>query len=304
LILVALTVALSTAIGVACERKFDLARGVARAGLALMLYVLLPFVAFFNFAHLHLTVAAGAGLVLAYLGIASAGLAAWAIGRWGLHLPRPSLGGLICAVILVNTGYLGLPMTSALLGSAHIGAAVAYDQVVSGPTLFIVAFAVGAAFGTRGPTGVLDRLRLFLTRNPPLMAAIAGLLAPAALAPAALLHASHVVVIALLPVGFFAVGVNLSAERREDAAPLLERPDRRVALALGLRLCVTPLLLGTVSAVGVAIPSAYLLQSAMPSGINALIVGHNYGLDQRLIATVICWSTAAVLAVGLGIFLL
>jgi predicted permease len=37
----------------------------------------------------------------------------------------------------------------------------------------------------------------------------------------------------------------------------------------------------------------------MPSGINSLIVGHAYGLDQRLIATVIVWSTAAVLLIGL-----
>lgn len=304
MILVALTVAFSTAVGVVCERNFETARAASRSGLALMLYVLLPFVAFANFAHLHLTIAAGAGLVLAYLGLAAAGLAAWAIGRWALQLPRPSLGGLICTVILANTGYLGLPMTGALLGPAHIGAAVAYDQVVSGPMLFIVGFGVGAAFGTKGRTGALERLRLFLTRNPPLIGAIAGLLVPASLAPASLVHVSHAVVTALLPVGFFAVGVNLSAERRADAAPLLERPDRRVSLAAGLRLCVTPLLLGTVSAVGLAIPSAYLLQSAMPTGINSLIVGHAYGLDQRLIATVIVWSTAAVLVAGLVFFLL
>jgi hypothetical protein len=46
-------------------------------------------------------------------------------------------------------------------------------------------------------------------------------------------------------------------------------------------------------------PAAYLLLAAMPTGVNALVVGHAYGLDQRLIATAIVWSTAAVLAAGL-----
>jgi predicted permease len=201
-------------------------------------------------------------------------------------------------VILVNTGYLGLPMTVALLGTRSLSHAVAYDQVVSGPMVFTVGFAVGAAFGSRGDTGRLERLRGFVTRNPPLLAAIAGLLAPAALAPHALVVASHVVVDALLVVGFFAVGVYLSSERREDGGRLLERPDRPVALALGLRFGVTPLLLAAASGLGVGIPSAYLLQAAMPSGINSLIVGHAYGLDQRRIATIIVWSTLLVLLAG------
>jgi predicted permease len=40
----------------------------------------------------------------------------------------------------------------------------------------------------------------------------------------------------------------------------------------------------------------------MPSGINSLIIGHAYGLDQRLIATVIVWSTLLVLVVGTAVY--
>jgi hypothetical protein len=58
-----------------------------------------------------------------------------------------------------------------------------------------------------------------------------------------------------------------------------------------------------VSVAGVAIPTVYLLQAAMPTGINSLIVGHAFGLDQRLIATVIVWSRLVVLAGGLIISL-
>ena len=128
---------------------------------------------------------------------------------------------------------------------------------------------------------------------------IAGALTPASVVPLSLVRVSHVVVAALLVLGFFVVGVNLSAERREERAPLLEWPDRRVALAVGAKLLGPVLILSAMSAVAIRLPSAYLLQAAMPTGVTSLVVGQAYGLDQRLIATVIVWSTAAVLVVGL-----
>jgi hypothetical protein len=269
-----------------------------------MLYALVPFVAFVSFAHLHLSLGAGAGLVIAYAGLGAAGTAMWAIGRRWFDLTRPALGGLICSVMLVNTGYLGLPMAVVLLGTGSLSRAVAYDSVISGPMVFTVGFAVGAAFGTRGAVeGPGARLRTFLTRNPPLLAALAGLLVPVTLVPHPLVVASHIVVEVMLGVGFLVVGVNLSAERREDHARLLEPPDGHVLVAIALRFGVTPLLLAAVSGLGVAIPSAYLLQAAMPSGINSLIIGHAFGLDQRLIATMIVWSTLAVLVVALVAYL-
>ena len=47
-------------------------------------------------------------------------------------------------------------------------------------------------------------------------------------------------VLALLPMGFYSVGVNLSAERRQEDAALVEPPDRRVLLSLALRFGITP----------------------------------------------------------------
>ncbi len=302
MILVALAVVLATAVGVTAERHTaTAATSGARGALRLMLYVLLPFVSFVNFSHLRLSVGAGVGLLVAYVALAIAGTAAWAAARWRLHLAPPSVGALICCVISVNTGYLGLPMAFALLGSRGFTSAVAYDQLVSGPVFLVAAFAVGAAFGGRARRAAAQRLRAFATRNPPLLAVIAGLLTPASVVPGSLLHVSHLVVIAMLPLGFLAVGVNLSAERREERAPLLEWPDERVAVALALRLLVAPAVLILVSLVAIRLPSAYLLQAAMPTGINSLIVGQAYGLDQRLIATTIVWSTAAALVVGLAI---
>jgi malate permease and related proteins len=300
-IFVALTVLLATALGVGAERRTDAAQRAARGALRLILYVLLPFVSFFNIARLQLTVGAGVGLAFAYVAIAIAGCAAYVVGTRILKLERSALGGLICSVIVVNTGYLGLPTTVALLGAGQLGPAIAYDQIVSGPMFLLGGFGIGAAFGNHAGEGGLSRVKAFLARNPPLLAVIAGLLAPASLAPNVLVHISHLVVDALLPIGFFVVGVNLSAERREERAPLLERPDRRVIAAVALRLLITPAILALVSATIVKLPTPYLLQAAMPCGLNTLLIGHAYGLELRLIATVIVWSTAAALAVYLTI---
>jgi predicted permease len=298
LILVAIAVILATAVGVAGERRYAGARTAARRTLVVMLYLLVPFVSFVNIAHLKVTAGTGIGLAFAWVTVAVIGGAAFAIGRFGLGLSNPQLGAVICSVIVVNTGYLGFPMAVALLPGGALGSAVAYDQLVSGPSLFLVAFAVGAALGEHASDGGWARVRTFLTRNPPLIAAIAGLIAPPSLAPAPLPAISHGVVAGLLLLGFFAVGVNLSAERRKDDAPLIELPDRPVALALGLRIVAAPLLLAAMSAAFVRLPAAYLLQAAMPAGINSLIVGNVYGLDQRMIATTIVWGTAATLVVG------
>ncbi len=304
MLLVTVTVFLAAAVGVAANRRTARAQDVSRGVLRLMLFVLVPFVSFVNFAHLELTAAAGAGLLIAYVAIAAAGTLAWLIGKRVLELPRPRLGALICTVIIVNTGYLGLPMAVVLLGSKALPTAVAYDQIISGPTLFIAGFGIGALFGDHDERGGHARLRSFLSRNPPLLAMIAGLLTPAALVPQALVSASHVVVAGLLPLGFYAVGVNLSAERRAERSPLLQWPDRTVLVALALRFLVAPMVLLVVALTLIALPPAYLLQAAMPTGINSLTVGHAYRLDMGLIATAIVWSTALTIAIGLTIALL
>ncbi len=220
MILVALAVIVSTGLGRLCQRRFTWAQAAAGAGLNAMLYGLLPFVAFVNIAHLHVTAGVGTGLGLAYLELGVVGLLAHVLGTRMLHLGRPAVGALVCVVVLANTGYLGLPMVIALLGASGLAAGVAFDQLVSGPVLLTAGFGVGAVFGTTTGNGGRERLRAFLVRNPPLLAVLAGLLAPPTLAPAVLVSLSHVVVVALLPLGFFALGVNLAAESPEGGSPL------------------------------------------------------------------------------------
>ena len=300
---VLLTVAaivVATAAGVAAELRWrDRAAAIARAGLTGSVYTLLPFVIFFNVARLELDADIGIGILLGYVAVgASAGLAWWA-GR-AMDLPRPTRGALITCALIANTGYLGYPLTASLLGFDALGEAVVWDLLIGGPCLLLFGFAVGAAFGDKAGETPRQRVRAFFTRNPPLYAAIAALVAPDSLAPDALVDASRVAVVALLPIGFFAVGAIL-AEEAEDGSLEIGNPLRPpVSIAIALRMIVAPGLLFAMAAPLIDLPGPYLLLAAMPVGINTLLVGHIYGLDLRLAAQAVAWSTAIAIAGALA----
>jgi predicted permease len=216
-----------------------------------------------------------------------------------LRLPRFQVGAVVCCVLSVNTGYLGYPLTVALLGRDQLPTAVLYDVLVTGPCLLLGAFAVGAAFGTKAGEGPRQRVRAFFTRNPPLYAAIAGILAPEALAPAVLVDVSQALIVAILPIGFFAVGATLAENAEHGELPMPPPLSRPVVLTLVTRLAVVPALLMLLAAPLIELPAAYRLLSAMPSGLNSLVVAHAYGLDMEITAEAVTWSTAIVVGVSL-----
>ncbi|MBA2546172.1 MAG: transporter [Solirubrobacterales bacterium] len=283
---------MATAAGVAAELRWhDRAAALARASLTASVFTLLPFVTFFNLARLEFDADIGIGIGLGYIAVGAVTALAWWAGR-AMDLPRPTRGTLITCALIANTGYLGYPLTASLLGFDALGEAVVWDLLIGAPALLLVGFAVGAAYGDKAGETPRERVGAFFTRNPPLYAAIAALLAPDALAPDALVDASRVAVVALLPIGFFAVGAIL-AEEAEDGSLEIGNPLRPpVSIAIALRMVVAPGLLFAMAAPLIDLPGAYLLLAAMPVGINTLLVGHVYGLDLRLAAQAVAWSTA------------
>jgi hypothetical protein len=297
---VALTIAVAVAIGVEAERHAGArADALARRVLLAMLYVLTPFAAFFNIAHLEVTADVRGGVLAGWLALALAGGIGWVLGRFVLRLPPPSYGILINNGMQANTGYLGLPLCAAVLGLDHLSEAVAYDTLVQLPVFLIGAFAVAAATGTRAGATRKERARSFVTRNPPLLATIAGLLAPDALAPDELVAAAQVAVFAMLPLGFFAVGVTLAAEAEEGRLRFPPPFTRTIAVALVLRLAIAPALLYALAEPFVDLPAAFLIMAAMPAGLTSITLAHAYGLDIRLAAGSIAWSTAVAVAVAM-----
>jgi malate permease and related proteins len=299
---VALAIVASAGAGVAAERRWRAgAERLSRRLIDLMVWVLMPPIVFLVIARLHLGGGVGIGLLLGYAELAVVGTIAYLAGAKVLRLPGPAVGSLVCVVILANTGYLGIPLTAALLGRHAVAPAIAWDTVVSNVMLYTAAYAVGAAFGTSAGVTPRERARSFLTRNPVLFAVVAGLLAPDVLAPEPLVHAAELASFALLPLGFFILGVNLMHERDDGSLRFPPPLTAPIATAVALRLLVAPGLLFALSAATVGVPHAYLVQAAMASGINSLVVAHLYGLDLRLAAGAVAWTTAIVVAAALAV---
>jgi predicted permease len=289
-----------TAVGVGAEHRYPSAAiGLARRLLRLILYVAVPLVIFFNLAKADITLDNGVGILLALVTMVVVGTFAWFVSSRVLKLSRAQTGAVMVASVVANTTYLGYPLTVALLGHDHLSTGVLYDVLVGSPALMLGAFAIGAAFGDEAGEGLRQRSKAFLTRNPPLYAAILGLLAPSALAPDFLVDASQVLAVAVLPVGFFAVGATLAEGAEHGELPIPPPINKPVALAVLSRIALGPAVLMLLAAPLIDLPSAYRLMSAMPTGLNAMIVSHAYGLDNRTIAEAITWSTAIVVAAAL-----
>ncbi|MGZ6709031.1 MAG: AEC family transporter [Solirubrobacteraceae bacterium] len=285
----------ATAAGVGAERRWGKgAERLVRRVMDALLYGLMPFVTFFVVARLHVTAAVGAGLAYGYVATGAAALAGWFVGTRVLRLERPAVGVLMLCGLAANCGYLGVPLVATLLGSGQLGAAVAWDTTVNGPMIFVFGFAIGAAFGTRAGSTRRQRVRAYLGRNPALIALILGLVVPDSFSPDPLWHLARVAAIAQLPIAFFVLGVFLMGEREDGALDFPPRMTPALATALGVRLLVAPAIVVALSLLLVGAPRAYLVESAMPCAINTVMIAHVYGLDVRLAAAAVAWSTAIV----------
>jgi malate permease and related proteins len=287
------TILVATAVGVWAEGRYGGRAGIAaRRGLIFVLYFVLPPVTFFNLARADIDVNAGAGVALAYVALGAVTFTAWFVAARVLRLERPAIGSVMCCALIANTGYLGYPLVAALLGFDALSEAVVYDVLVSAPALLLGAFSVGAAFGEAAGEGVRERTAAFFTRNPPLYAALLAVIAPDSLAPDVLVDASRIAIVSVLPLGFFAVGAALAEEADEGAIAVPPPLDAPVAAAVAIRLILAPVLLYLIALPLIDLPDTYLLLAAMPCGINTMIVTHAYGLDLRISAGAVAWSTA------------
>ena len=287
-------------VGVLAERRWRTgAKLFSGRLLSGIVYLVMPVVVFFTVISLKLTAGVGAGLIYGWTERLTVLGLAWFIGTKVLKLSRPAIGALMACVVIANTGYLGIPMTALLLGNHQIGMAVIYENLVNVPLVLLVGFAVGAAYGTRAGERPSDRVKSFFTRNPPLYALVLALLVPHTISPSWGPGLAHALALGIAPIGFFALGVNLMLEHEEEGVRLFPPPfTRPVAAAVMLRLVIAPAVMIGLSQLFTKAPDAFLLEAAMPAGINALVVSHLYGLDMRVTVGAIAWSTPVAVSAG------
>jgi predicted permease len=298
---IVLTVLLATAAGLAVERRDNATAHTARmVVLQTMLWVLVPFVAYVNIARADISLDAGLSIAIAAAAILVAGTIMWRLGRGPFALADASVGAAIVCTIQANTAYFGLPLVATLFSRAELSQAVVYDGLVSLPMFVLVSFSVGARLGHAGAASLHAQLRTGLLRNPVLLAVIAALLVPDAWAPEALVTPSHLAVLALLPLGFFVVGVTLGDEAKDGMLRIPPPLTPPIAAVVALRMAFVPLVLLIVGLVLIDVPAPFYLMAAMPVGVNTVLVGHATGLDLRLTSSSIAWATTVALA-GLAV---
>lgn len=293
---IVLTVIAATAVGVAVERRSNpLAHRLRLGVLQLMLWVLVPFVAYVNIARAHLTLDATLSIAIAAASIVVAGTIMWRLARGPFALPSASAGAAIVTTIQANTAYFALPLIAALFSPAELSQAVVYDGLVSLPMFVIGSYSVGARLGHAREGGLREQLRTGLVRNPVLWAVAVALLVPDAWAPSWLVTPSHAAIYALLPLGFFVVGVTLGDEAKDGTLRIPPPLSPPIAAVVLLRMAFVPLVLLVVGLLWIDVPAPFYVMAAMPVGINTVLVGHATGLDLNLTSSAIAWTTVVAL---------
>lgn len=284
--------------GIMIERRWSGAAKVVSARLLEgVVYVVMPLVVFFTVIGLKMTPSLGVGIAFGWAERLVVLAIAWIVGSRILKLSRPQTGALMASVAIANTGYLGIPLTSLVLGQDQIGLAVIYENLINVPVVLLIGFGVGAAFGTKAGRTTGERVRSFLVKNPPLYALIAAILVPHSASPSWGPDLAHSLALAIAPVGFFALGVNLMLEHDETGVRVFPPPlTKPVITAVALRLAVAPAVMLLLSTALIDAPDTFKLEAGMPAGINALVVAHMYGLDMRITVGAIAWSTSLVVA--------
>ena len=239
-----------------------------------------------------------------------------ALGRkGGLDWNNSAFGALLAA--FPNTGFMGVPLLVALLGTRASGpviVTIAIDLIVTTSVCVALSrFGQTPAAGARAPAqGSAVALRLALAgmlRNPMPWAIAFGALASAAglALPAPVARTVGLLADAASPVALFTIGALLARAQMNTADPVAgcAVPPRVVRAAASVtaialaKLIVHPLVVGVVAygtmAAGLALDAfaltVLMLVAALPSAGNVAMLAERFGADSGRIARIILLST-------------
>lgn len=272
-------------LGALLRRAGILRDGDSRALNAVIIYVGLPAFVFQAVQAAPLSVELLSAVAVAWSVFAAVLGVSYLCAR-ALRLPAPQAGGFLLAASLGNTGYLGYPLTAALLGAAAVPAAVFYDVFGTVFALVLVGLPIAARFGA-GDNGRVNILRELVTFPGVIALALAlalhGVTIPDPVSDWLGLLGSMVAPLIMLSVG-------ISLRPRAVASRV-----RELAAVAMLRLVLAPVIAVAAASVFVAEPEVArvaVLEASMPAMMLTLAVGERYGLDTDFIASAIFVTTA------------
>jgi len=207
------------------------------------------------------------------------------------RLAAPTIGALIIASTWCNAMYLGLPITTAVVGE-HVGRVpILFDYLAMTPLLFTLGTVIGVEYGTRSAErhtlaeGLVQALRM-----PPTLAVIAGLSVSLLHIPIApwITDACSAAGKVVAPLMLFSIGLALRL-------PEIAKLPRLIPVVL-IRCIVVPLLVGGLALVTIHdtdILRATMLEASMPTMMLTMVFAERYGLDEATLAQAILVTTLA-----------
>ena len=112
-----------------------------------------------------------------------------------------------------------------------------------------------------------------------------------------LVDISHVLVLIVPVLGFFAIGVTLAEEAEEGAMKFPPPFTPQIGVAILLRRSCARWCCSRCRRAFIDLPAAFLLMAAIPAGLHIVVLAHIYGLDVGFAASAIAWTTMVAVPV-------
>lgn len=239
--------------------------------------------------------------VISYLAIFLGAVLAW-VGIKGQTyftdtVPQQSTqGSLLLAAMLGNTGYLGFPITLAMVGKEYFAWALFYDLLGS----LLGAYGLGVALASRfgGSASNYWQITQAILINPALWSFGFGLLFRQVALPDVFEFCLDKLAWTAVALSLVLMGMRLSQLRSWQSLP-------QAGMSLAIKMLLVPLVLGsTLPLFGITgVPAQVMvLQMAMPPAFATLVIAETFNLDRDLAVTALA-AGAMVLLVTLPVWL-
>lgn len=238
---------------------------------------------------------------IAYLAILLGAFLAWLAIKGQAYFRKtvpqaPTQASLILAAMLGNTGYLGFPITLAMVGKEYFAWALFYDLLGSFPGTYGLGVLLAARFGL-GVQNHWQTAKAILI-NPALWSFGFGLLVREATIPTVVEFCLEKFAWCSVALSLVLIGMRLGLLKSWGSLP-------QAGMSLGIKMLLVPLILGSLLPLfGLTGSTAkvIILQMAMPPAFGTLVIAETFNLDRDLAVTALA-AGAIVLLVTLPVWL-
>ncbi|WGV26085.1 AEC family transporter [Halotia branconii] len=238
---------------------------------------------------------------IAYLAMLLGASLAWLAIQGQVHftktIPQQSTqGSLILAAMVGNTGYLGFPITLAMVGQEYFAWALFYDLLGSLFGNYGLGVALASHFG--GSIGNFKQIAQAILINPALWSFGFGLMLRQVTIPKIVEFYLDKMGWSVVALSLVLIGMRLSKLKSWHKLP-------QVGMSLAIKMLLVPLVIGiALPLFGVTGSAAQVivLQMAMPPAFGTLVIAETFNLDRDLAVTALAGG-AMLLLVTLPIWL-